>query len=685
MRTFSLRKIGNPLHTVGGKLFFIYFVSITLMVGGIGYFSYIQSSEAIQEKVAESAKQTIRLAADKVEKEIKSYLDVTMQLIADTDLMQWVRDYYNPEIAGYDHYRRYSQIEKKLSSVTLWKEGIRNITVLPLSSEKGITGNNYSGMILRETPVQETWFQQVVKENGWAVFLPTREKGYYAADKPSFAISRLMVDTTTGKKIGVLLLEIDAEVLDKALGDLSMGKARPVVVLDPENHLIRAKEKSEIGKPFEIPITAEERDKGLTQSVSFTRAGKLVIYKTMKESGWTVAAAVPVADLLRESEQIRNVAIFMALGAMLIAVLIGLWVLRMVGNPLNRLKELMREAEKGNLTVRMEARGKDEIGEVGRSYNHMMEKIASLIQASHTNASSLMERAEELLKASKETAASAQEMARATEEIAKGAMQLALEAEQGTRLTHEMRQKMEEVEKASRIMDASVREVEEASFRGTSYMAELRHKTIQTEEMTQRMVEKIDRLGQNMGSIKEILEIMQSITKQTNILSLNASIEAARAGEVGKGFAVVADEIRRLAEQSRQSIDVVGEITSTIEQDLQETLDVVRRAAPLYREQISAVKGADLLFTQVREKMSQLAVRLAEVTGSLERLKESQKALIASMENVGSFSEESSASSEEVAFNSQNQREVSEALVKMSEKLEGLSRDMQANLSFFQV
>ncbi len=685
MRTFSLRKIGNPLHSVGGKLFFIYFISISLMVGGIGYFSYIQSSEAIARKVAETAKQTIQLAADKVETEIKSYQDVTMELFSDTNFMRWLRDFYDPEITGYDHYMLQNQIEKKIANMAILKAGIRNISILPLTSGKGLTGNNYTGIKLNENPEQEKWFQQVVEANGRPVYLPTREKGYYASDKPAFAIGRLLVDITTGKKAGLLLLEIDKEVLDKTLGGLSMGNDRPVVVLDGENRLIRAKEESQIGQAFEIPITAKEREQAIPQSVSFSRSGKLVIFKTMEESGWMVATAVPLAELVRDSEQIRYMTILMALGAMLIAILLGLWVMRMVGNPLNRLKGLMREAEEGNLTVRIKVRGKDEIGEVGRSFNHMMEKISGLIQGSHIGASSLMKSAEELLQTSKATAASAQEMARATEEIAKGAMQLAMEAEQGTRLTQEMRLKMEEVEKANQMMGTAVGEVEEASRRGTAFMEELRVKTTHTEEMTKKMVEKIGQLGQSMGSIREILDILQGITKQTNILSLNASIEAARAGEAGKGFAVVADEIRRLAEQSRQSIDVVGEITSTIEKDIHETMDVMGKAAPLFQEQISTVKGADLLFMRVKEKMEQLTGQLTEVTGSLDRLKESQKALIIAMENVGSFSEESSASSEEVASISQNQREVSETLVKMSEKLESLSRDMQSNLSLFRV
>ena len=69
---------------------------------------------------------------------------------------------------------------------------------------------------------------------------------------------------------------------------------------------------------------------------------------------------------------------------------------------------------------------------------------------------------------------------------------------------------------------------------------------------------------------------MQNITKQTNILSLNATIEAARAGAAGRGFMVVADEVRQLAAQSRQSIDMVGEITDKIMAEMNETVKLCR-------------------------------------------------------------------------------------------------------------
>src|SRR3981081_2815600 len=111
--------------------------------------------------------------------------------------------------------------------------------------------------------------------------------------------------------------------------------------------------------------------------------------------------------------------------------------------------------------------------------------------------------------------------------------------------------------------------------------------------MIRSMVDKVDNLKDSTRSIRKILDVLNNMTKQTNILSLNGTIDAARAGASGKGFMVVADEIRKLADQSRQSIDVVGQITETITKEIDETVKVLSNATPIFQEQIESVKEAE--------------------------------------------------------------------------------------------
>jgi methyl-accepting chemotaxis protein len=199
------------------------------------------------------------------------------------------------------------------------------------------------------------------------------------------------------------------------------------------------------------------------------------------------------------------------------------------------------------------------------------------------------------------------------------------------------------------------------------------------------MAEKVGRLADSAGSIRNILEMLIRMNAQTNILSLNAGIEAARAGSAGKGFMVVADEIRGLAEQSRQSIAVAGEIIGTIQHEIRETVEALSEAHPVFREQIEAVKEAHRLFRAVQTNMNAFLGRLEAATASIRRLEQVQSAMAGTMSEVSSVAQQAAAVSGDVASLSREQLGVSAGLVELSNRLESVSDQLKASLSRFTV
>jgi len=325
----------------------------------------------------------------------------------------------------------------------------------------------------------------------------------------------------------------------------------------------------------------------------------------------------------------------------------------------------------------------DEIGQLSQSFDLMMTQITSLVDQTNRTAQEVLTTAGELSDASRKTAISAKEIAVATEEIANGATSLAVEAERGSDLTDNMGNRMGQVNEAGQQMVSSAAEVEQSSEKGTRYMAELIEKTGLTEEMTRNMVQKVDKLKDSTRSIRKILDVLNNVAKQTNILSLNATIEAARAGAAGKGFMVVANEIRKLAEQSRQSIDVVAQITETIQGEIDDTVGVLSEAYPIFQEQIDSVKEANQIFLSVQSQMSRFVNHLDVVTISVDQLGETQNVLSEAMSNVSAVAQQSSATSEEVASLSNEQLSISDNLVQLSNKLETVSNHLKESLSVF--
>jgi methyl-accepting chemotaxis protein len=374
-----------------------------------------------------------------------------------------------------------------------------------------------------------------------------------------------------------------------------------------------------------------------------------------------------------------------ALAAALLAVALGFWMVRMIAQPLARLKDLMNEGAKGNLSVRTEFASADEIGQLSASFNTMMERITELVAQTTDTAREVLDTAGELGEASRKTAVSAKEIAAATEEIAGGAGSLALEAERGNELTDLIATQMQSVIAANSEMDEAARGVGEASGHGAKQLEDLLQQTGRTGEMTTALVDRVNNLKETVFSVIKVLDVMKNITQQTNILSLNATIEAARAGEAGRGFMVVADEVRQLADQSKQSIALVAGITDKIITEMNETVAVLSEVAPLFKQQMSSVKSTSDIFVSVQGQMEEFIKSLESVTGAIDSLNHSQGVLSDAMSNVSAVAEQSSATSQEVASLSSEQQNVSDQLVALSGKLESVSTQLKDKLSLFTI
>nr|WP_284638004.1 methyl-accepting chemotaxis protein [Paenibacillus chinjuensis] len=675
----------NPAQSVGMKLFIIFFISILFFVLTVGLTSYNISEGVIQKKVSEASLQTIKQAGQKLDLMFGQYEDLSMQILLDDELKKQLAEMDNVNKGSYDYLQLRQKIGDKLN---VYSYANKTLKALHLFRANGEAVSSAGGNVSQDLVSGADWFKLIMENNGRAVWLESRTKGFVesaaGSGAPTFAIGRVLKNTNTNNTQAILLMEINLDTLTKELGDIDMGEDGTIAVVTPQLLNVWSNKQDEIAKNSGLQIQKEQLSEDSSTLLDNTKDTQIVYYKSSK-TGWYLLGAMHVNELVKDAKAISNMTWVMAGIAAVIAVLIGFFVARMIGRPVVTLRDLMKEGEQGNLRVRMIVQSRDEIGQLGHSFNQMMEKITQLVQQTNRSAREVLETAGELSDASKKTATSAREIAVATEEIASGASSLAVESERGNELTHHIGIQMKNVVQSNVEMGTSASTVQKSSEQGIEYMSELINKTNATEAMTRSMVEKVDNLKESTRSIVKILDVLGNITKQTNILSLNATIEAARAGAAGKGFMVVADEIRKLADQSRQSIAIVGQIIETIQREIDETVNVLSQAYPIFQEQILSVKEADTIFKEVQTHMGGFIQQLSEVTESISQLDASQNVLSDAMANVSAVAQQSSATSEEVASLSSEQMSISNGLVKLSDKLEELSNSLQDSLSKFQV
>lgn len=678
------------MRKIGVKLFLLFFCCTVSLVTIVGFFSYYESKGIIEDKLSSSTVQTIEQAADKLDLIFHNFENTATQILADQNFQVNTKKYFTLSDSDAEKVPLAVTTGNILNSMAGTNSGIDGVYLIPVDGSMMISSTFNASLASNNAIVKEPWFERVLQGEGSLIWMEPRSTSYSGTRKEAvFALARLLTNADQKGPNYVLMVEIRKDLLDSVLEKIKISDSSRVVILDDANKLVLTAEEDKIGELFDLELNNSQfelaKEQGQSTFIDGQDGKQLVSYKKMSTSGWNVTTAASLSELLKETDSILWVTIIMIAISIVVTSVAGYFVARMIGRPLTNLRNLMKEGELGNLTVRTEFRSRDEIGQLGSSFNLMMEQITKLMRQTTATTNEVLVTAGKLLEVSQRTSSSANEIALANEQVAMRATSLAVEADKGYELTHQIGNKMGQVQNSNVEMTDIVTNIQSVSESGSAAMTELASQTNLTETTTRSMVTRVNSLKQSTLSIQKALNLLKSIAKQTNILSLNASIEAGRANSAGKQFLVVAAEVRSLAHQSKESIEQVEGITDLIQREIDETVAVMTKAYPIFNKQIESAKEAKVVFEQVQDHMGAFVESLQGVTESIYTLDESQSELTNVMGHVSALSQESSATSEEVSSLSIEQLRMSEGLLELSSTLELLSNTLKESLKNFRI
>jgi methyl-accepting chemotaxis protein len=205
----------------------------------------------------------------------------------------------------------------------------------------------------------------------------------------------------------------------------------------------------------------------------------------------------------------------------------------------------------GDMTVRVNVKSQDELGELGQVFNGTVAKIRDLIELVGQTVTEVERQADRV-------------------ELVSGESSQAVSAQRG---------QIEQVATAMNQMSATAQEVARSAAAAVGSAQSVNDETVSGRAMVESQVGSIQRLASEIdqsvtvinqlaadsASISQVLDVIKGIAGQTNLLALNAAIEAARAGEQGRGFAVVADEVRNLAKRTHQSTEEIEQMIGRLQ------------------------------------------------------------------------------------------------------------------------
>ncbi len=381
--------------------------------------------------------------------------------------------------------------------------------------------------------------------------------------------------------------------------------------------------------------------------------------------------------------------ISMAITALAVLLSAGLgWIIsRLISTPLADLLEEVHRLAQGDLKNRKvhEVYYSDEIGQLTNEFDLMANHLQSLVKNIASASAQVASSSKDLTRGAEDATTVTGQIATAVEEVAQNADNQSAIIDKTSRNVEHLAVSITQIAASSATVTEAVAKTVTAANTG-SQSAESVHQQMNSIESTvASSAQAVEKLGARSSEIGQIIDTISGIAGQTNLLALNAAIEAARAGENGKGFAVVAEEVRKLAEQSKEAADQIGNMIRDIQAETQKAVSAMNQGSQEVKRGAQVVEGAGQNFKDISTLVNDVSSQSMEITSAIEEMRTGSQQISSAVKEIEMSGKQAAGKTQTVSAATEEHAASIEEILAASQELAATARTLHDAITFFKV